>query len=70
VFANDINIVSKTTQLGILNYRAFLNLAMILVESEKAKVLRSVMLDIVIDTINKKTGGGTKYINQLNNSGF
>lgn len=61
---NDINVVSKTTQLGIFNFRAFLNLAMILVESEKAKVLRAVILDIVIDTINKKTGGATKYINQ------
>lgn len=61
---NDINVVNSTPQLGVFNYRSFLNLAMILVESEKAKVIRSVMLDIVIDTINKKTGGGTKYINQ------
>ena len=28
------------------------------------RVLRQVMLDIVIDTINSRTGGGTKYINQ------
>jgi hypothetical protein len=37
---------------------------MLLVESERAKLLRQVILDIVIDTINKKSGGGTKYINQ------
>ncbi|MCB9336486.1 MAG: hypothetical protein H6586_10070 [Flavobacteriales bacterium] len=37
---------------------------MLLAESEKAKILRSIVLDIVIDTINNKTGGGTKYINQ------
>ncbi len=60
----DINVGNKTPQFGIFNFRAFLNLAMLLVESEKAKILRSIILDIVIDTINKKTGGGTKYINQ------
>jgi hypothetical protein len=37
---------------------------MLIAESEKARVLRQVMLDIVIDTINSRTGGGTKYINQ------
>ncbi len=60
----DIHVGSKATQLGLFNFRTFLNLAMLLVESEKARVLRSVILDIVIDTINKRTGGGTKYINQ------
>lgn len=29
-----------------------------------AKALRSKMLDIVIDSLNQKTGGSTKYINQ------
>jgi hypothetical protein len=62
--APDINVGSKVTQLGLFNFRSFLNLAMLLVESEKARVLRSVILDIVLDTINKRTGGGTKYINQ------
>ena len=28
------------------------------------KRLRQIMLDIVIDFINQKAGGGTKYINQ------
>ena len=37
---------------------------MLLVESEMAKALRSKMLDIVIDSLNQKTGGSTKYINQ------
>ena len=37
---------------------------MLLSESEKARALRQLMLDIVIDLINRKTGGGTKYINQ------
>lgn len=39
-------------------------MAMIISESEKAKEIRSVLLDIVIDVINKKAGGSTKYINQ------
>ena len=37
---------------------------MLLVESETAAELRRIVLDIVIDTINQKAGGGTKYINQ------
>jgi len=63
-FGNVINITSKTRQLGIFNFRAFLNLGMLLVESEKAKALRSKILDIVIDGLNQKTGGSTKFINQ------
>ena len=37
---------------------------MLLTTSEKAKQVRSLMLDIVIAVINEKTGGGTKYINR------
>ena len=33
-------------------------------ESERAGLLRKAILDIVIDTINQRTGGGTTYINQ------
>ncbi len=54
----------KAPQLGIFDFRAFLNLGMLMVESERARLLRQAILDIVIDTINAKTGGGTKYINQ------
>lgn len=62
-FAHEIDFASRTTQLGLFDFRAFLNLGMLLLESEKAKQLRSVILDIVIATINEKAGGGTKYIN-------
>jgi hypothetical protein len=55
---------AKAPQLGIFNFRSFLNLGMILTESEKAKALRSKILDIVIDTLNQKLGGSTKFINQ------
>jgi len=63
-FGRVINVTSKTPQLGIFNFRAFLNLGMLLMESEKAKALRSKILDIVIDGLNQKTGGSTKFINQ------
>lgn len=63
-FAKDINVPSKIRQLGLFDFRAFLNIAMLLSESEKARALRQLMLDIVIDLINRRTGGGTKYINQ------
>ncbi|MCG2829749.1 MAG: hypothetical protein L6302_01720 [Desulfobacteraceae bacterium] len=54
----------KVPQLGIFDFRAFLNLSMLITESERARLLRQTILDIVIDTINQRTGGGTKYINQ------
>ena len=63
-FAHLINEATKTTQLGLFNFRAFLNIGMLLTESEKAKQVRSLILDIVIATINEKVGGGTKYINR------
>ena len=63
-FAPVINIGSKTTQLGLFNFRSFLNIGMLLTDSEQAKRMRSFILDIVITTINEKTGGGTKFINR------
>ncbi|HEX8514550.1 MAG TPA: DNA-binding protein [Bacteroidia bacterium] len=59
-----LNEGAKAPQLGVFNFRSFLNLGMLLTESEKAKALRSKILDIVIDTLNQKLGGSTKYINQ------
>lgn len=58
------NISNRTPQLAIFDFRAFLNIAMLLAESPVARSLRQVMLDIVIDFINQKSGGRTKYINQ------
>ncbi|HDL00604.1 MAG TPA: DNA-binding protein, partial [candidate division Zixibacteria bacterium] len=64
-YVNETDFVDiKVPQIGIFDFRAFLNLAMLLTESDRAKLLRQAILDIVIDTINQKTGGGTKYINQ------
>jgi len=65
-FVHETDFVNKsmTRQLGVFDFRAFLNLAMLVSESERARLLRQAILDIVIDTINQRTGGGTKYINQ------
>ena len=63
-FAPVINVGSKTTIIGLFNFRAFLNIGMLLSESEKAKQVRNLILDIVITTINERTGDGTKYINR------
>ena len=63
-FAPEIDFGSKITQLGLFDFRSFLNIGMLLTTSEKAKQVRSLMLDIVISVINEKTGGGTKYINR------
>ncbi|PPD43531.1 MAG: DNA-binding protein [Methylobacter sp.] len=67
-FGNESNFVTKTTVLGVFNFRSFLNLAMLLSESNRARLLRQVILDVVIDIINQRTGGGTKYINQRDES--
>ena len=62
-YQTDIDVGQKTKALGIFDFRSFLNIGMLLT-SEKAKWLRSMMLDIVIAVINEKTGGCTKYINR------
>ena len=56
--------IKKTSVLGVFSFRSFLNIGMLLTESDRAKQLRALILDIVIDTINRKIGGNTKYINQ------
>ena len=59
----DIDVPIKTVRLGVFDFRSFLNLGMLLTQSERAKKLRAMMLDVVIATINAKTGGGTQFIN-------
>lgn len=55
---------AKTSILGVFSFRAILNLAMLLTESERARAVRSRLLDIVMDVLAERTGGHTKYINQ------
>ena len=63
-FGHLIGAGSKTTQLGVFTLRAVLNLAMLLVESERARAIRSRILDIVLNTIIERSEGQPKYINQ------
>ena len=63
-FDKEIDFPIKTVRLGLFDFRSFLNIGMLLTTSEKAKQVRSLMLDIVIAVVNEKTGGGTKYINR------
>ena len=63
----DVSLISegnKAPVLGVFSFRAVLNLAMLLTESERAKAVRSRLLDIVMDVLAERTGGHTKYINQ------
>ena len=60
----DVGDITKTPKLGVFDFRTFLNIGMLLTESERAKQLRALILDIVIDTLNDKIGGVTKYVNQ------
>ena len=59
-----INEGNKAPLLGVFSFRAVLNLAMLLTESERAKAVRSRLLDIVMDVLAERTGGHTKFINQ------
>ncbi|WP_151703511.1 DNA-binding protein [Nitrincola alkalilacustris] len=58
------NYGTKTSALGVFSFRAVLNLGMLLTESEPARLLRSRLLDIVLDVMAERAGGHTKFINQ------
>lgn len=66
ILVDDTNVadISKIPSLGVFTFRAVLNIAMLVTESKKAKLIRSKILDIVLDVVAKKSGGHTKYINQ------
>lgn len=59
---------TKMSVLGIFSFRAVLNLGMLLTESEPARLLRSRLLDIVLDVMAERAGGHTKFINQRDDS--
>ncbi|UZJ65246.1 hypothetical protein OKW96_03090 [Sphingobacterium sp. KU25419] len=63
-FDNELDSLNKTPQLGIFTFKGFLNIGMLLTGAERAQNLRSIVLDIVIDVMNEKLGGNSKYINQ------
>ena len=55
---------TKTTRIGVFDFRSFLNLSMVLTGSVVAEKTRSRILDIVVSTLHKKVGSNRKYINQ------
>jgi hypothetical protein len=61
---SDTDVGDKAPSLGVFNFRALLNIAMLLTESERAKEIRSRILDIVMDVVAEKAGGHTQFINQ------
>ena len=61
--ANEL-VGARTPALSLFTFRALLNIAMLLTASESARQLRSLMLNIVIDVLNEKLGGSTKFVNQ------
>lgn len=64
----DIDVLIKTRRVGLFNFRAFLNVGFLLRESEKARVLRGLVLNMVIHLVAKRAGGDTKFINQREDS--
>mgnify|MGYP000158346546 CR=1 FL=1 len=64
-FVKDKNVLNKKTRIiSVFNFKAFLNAGMLLKGSEKARILRQLLLDTTIAIIHEKTGGDVKYINQ------
>lgn len=67
-YVDDMSVVDildpKSPSLGVFNFRALLNIAMLVTESDRAKSIRSRLLDIVLDVVAEKTGGQTRFINQ------
>jgi len=65
---DDINVVdligAKVPALGVFSFRAVLNMAMLVTESDRARAIRSRMLDIVLDVVAERVGGHTRFINQ------
>ena len=57
-------LAQKTPSLGIFTFKSVLNVGMLLTGSLRAKQVRSAILNIVIDVMNKRLGGSTKFINQ------
>jgi len=57
-------LTQKTPSLGIFTFKSVLNVGMLLTGSIRAREVRSAILNIVIDVMNKRLGGSTKFINQ------
>lgn len=63
-YVGDIDVAHKAVNLGVFDFRSFLNIGMLLTTSAKAQEVRSRILDIVIAVIKERAGGTTKFINR------
>lgn len=63
-YVGDIDVAHKAVNLGVFDFRSFLNLGMLLTTSEKAQEVRSRILDIVIAVMKERAGGSTKFVNR------
>ena len=50
-YVGDINVPNKTPVVGLFNFRAFLNIGMLISESEKAKQVRTLIDDELLQRI-------------------
>lgn len=64
LYGTDMDDGTKTSVLSVFSFRALLNLGMLLTDSEPARLLRSRLLDIVLDVMAERVAGHTKFINQ------
>lgn len=60
----DKDSITTSPSLGLFTFKAFLNIGMLLADSERARQVRSLILDVIIDVLNRRAGGHTKYINR------
>ncbi len=63
-YGDSVGLNSKTSSIGVFTFKSFLNVGMLLTVSDRAKRLRGAILNIVIDFLNEKLGGTTKFVNQ------
>ncbi|MHA3226113.1 DNA-binding protein [Globicatella sulfidifaciens] len=60
----DVGTIGKTSILSVSTFRTLLNFAMLLTNSDVAKLVRTRLIDNTLNILTEKTGGNTKYINQ------
>lgn len=64
VTENNFGNLDFVPKLAVFNFKAFLNIGMLLTGSDNAKKLRNQILNTAVEIVNRKAGGNTKYINQ------
>lgn len=65
---SDISIGATSRSFSVSSFRTILNFAMLIKTSDQARLVRSKILDIVLEVLMQKTDGEVKYINQRDSS--